>query len=100
MKLLILALTANIAMASFGPGVKVTADKVMAGKPVSTLLGNAKLEQGDHKLLANKIEMNGETGVVVATGEVTYEDGKTSLKDSAMKFKIDEGHWTLVKQTR
>jgi len=87
-------------VASLGSDFKLHAEHVEKDEQKKTLIlrGHASVIQADHKLTADKIVINSEVGTITATGSCKYEDGKISLKDSDMIFKVEDHQWTLIKR--
>lgn len=80
-----------------GEQTVITSDTLEYHKDTASYLarGHVKIQQGDAVIEALEIRYNEQTSEVVATGDVIYNDSKTSIRAARIEMNLESGTGTI-----
>jgi len=85
---------AGVTISAGGEEASVVADQIQqVGGPADLLIavGNVEITRGASRLLADRVELNRDTGQAVAQGKVVFYDGPDRLVGDRVDFNIKTG---------
>src|SRR5262245_3299839 len=85
-----------------GQETSILADQIeQVGGPTDLLIavGNVEITQGNTRLLADRVELNRDTGEAVAQGRVVFYDGEDRLAGERVEYNIKTGTGAVYNAT-